>query len=60
MNNVEELLKISLSLLKPIASDMYLHDGSTIVGNRLLSIFVHEQQVPAIWSQCALDGGLDG
>jgi hypothetical protein len=37
----------------------YLHDGGAVVGNRLLSIFIHHQQVTAVRAEGGLDGGLD-
>jgi hypothetical protein len=37
----------------------YLHDSRAIIGNRLLAILVHHQQVTTIGAQRRLDGGLD-
>lgn len=37
----------------------YLHDSRAIIGNRLLAILVHHQQVTTVGAQRRLDGGLD-
>lgn len=37
----------------------HLHDSRAIIGNRLLAILVHHQQVTAVGAQRRLDGGLD-
>lgn len=37
----------------------HLHDRRAIIGNRLLAVLVHHQQVSTVGAQRRLDGGLD-
>jgi hypothetical protein len=62
VNNVEELdFHCQKRLIYPekVFLGPYLHDSSTIVGNRLLAVLIHHQQITAIGTKGRSDGGLN-
>jgi hypothetical protein len=63
VNNVEQLcLRVRTTCSKPKDRGdrrSHLHDGRAVVGNGLLAILVHHQQVSTVGTECRFDGRLN-